>query len=223
MWRWTKRALIAGSITLVGAALTGAAFPWIVTRKEMAATPPPGRLVDIGGYRLHLWCVGAGEPTVILETGLGGSSVDRGFVQPDVAGFSRVCSYDRAGMGYSDPGPAPRTARRIARELAALVDSSGINGPLVLVAASIGGYAARVFTSEYHDRVAALVRIETTRTTCGLGGAARRSSGRAISAVLTDGGSIGRSYLPIGVVINRPSKAPSGGTDDGASRTGPSR
>jgi hypothetical protein len=104
MWRWTMRIFVALGAFLVVAALSGAMYQWIATRKELAATPPPGRLVDIGGYRLHLWCTGDGTPAVILDTGLGGSSVGWGFVQPDVARFTRVCSYDRAGMGYSDPG-----------------------------------------------------------------------------------------------------------------------
>jgi pimeloyl-ACP methyl ester carboxylesterase len=125
-------------------------------------TPPPGRLVDVGGHRLHLWCTGMGAPSVILEAGLGGSSVGWCFVQPTVAGFTRVCSYDRAGMGYSDPGPSPRTARRIASELGQLLDHSGISGPVVLVGASIGGFAVRVFASEHAERVAGLVLVDAT-------------------------------------------------------------
>ncbi len=118
MWRWTKRILIALCGLLIVAVLSGATYQWNATRNELAATPPPGRLVDVGGHRLHIWCTGAGTPSVILETGLGGSSADWGFVQPEVSRFTQVCSYDRAGMGYSDPGPSPRTTRRIARELA---------------------------------------------------------------------------------------------------------
>ena len=118
MRRWTLRILVGLCGLIVVTALTGATYQWLATRKDLAATPPPGHLVDIGGYRLHLWCTGDGAPAVILDTGLGGSSADWGFVQPDVARFTRVCSYDRAGMGYSDPGPSPRTARRIASELA---------------------------------------------------------------------------------------------------------
>ena len=90
---------------------------------------PPGRFVDVGGYRLHLWCTGDGAPGVILDAGLGGTSAGWGFVQPEVARFTRVCSCDRAGMGYSDPGPSPRTARRVASELAELLARSGITGP----------------------------------------------------------------------------------------------
>jgi hypothetical protein len=137
MRRWTMRISLGLGAFLIVAAVFGATYQLIATRKELAATPPPGHLVDIGGYKLHLWCTGDGAPAVILDTGLGGSSADWGFVQPDVARFTRVCSYDRAGMGYSDPGPSPRTARRIASELAELLVRSGIGGPVVLVGASI--------------------------------------------------------------------------------------
>src|SRR5438046_10398946 len=145
MWRWTMRIFVVLGAFLIVAALSGATYQWLATRKELAATPRPGQLVDIGGYRLHLWCTGNGAPAVILDTGLGGSSAGWYFVQPDVARFTRVCSYDRAGMGYSDPGPSPRTARRIASELAKLLDRSGIAGPVVLVGASMAGFKARVF------------------------------------------------------------------------------
>src|SRR4026209_294459 len=120
MWLWTKRVLIGLSSLLIVAAIAGAMCQWAASRRDLAANPPPGRLVDVGGHRLHIWCTGSGTPSVILETGLGGSSADWGFVQPEIAAFTRVCSYDRAGMGYSDPGPSPRTTRRIAKELAQL-------------------------------------------------------------------------------------------------------
>lgn len=162
MWRWTKRTLIGLGGLVVVAALAGATYQWIATRKDLAAYPPPGRLVDIGGYRLHIWCTGSGAPSVILEAGLGGSSAGWGFVQPEVATFTRVCSYDRAGMGYSDPGPSPRTTRRIAHELAQLLDRAGIGGPLVLVGASLGGFTVRVFASEHADRVAGLVLVDAS-------------------------------------------------------------
>jgi pimeloyl-ACP methyl ester carboxylesterase len=162
MWRWTRRILIGLSGLFVLVAAAGATYQWAATRKELASTPPPGQLVDVGGHRLHLWCTGAGAPPVILEAGLGGSSADWGFVQPELARFTRVCSYDRAGMGYSDPGPSPRTARRIAEELAKLIDRSGVSGPVVLVAASSGGFDVRVFASDHTDRVAGLVLLDAS-------------------------------------------------------------
>jgi pimeloyl-ACP methyl ester carboxylesterase len=162
MWRWTRRILVGlfGLFMLVAAA--GATYQWVATRQELASTPPPGQLVDVGGHRLHLWCTGAGSPPVILEAGLGGSSADWGFVQPEIARFTRVCSYDRAGMGYSDPGPSPRTARRIAEELATLIDRSGLDGPVVLVAASSGGFDVRILASDHTDRVTGLVLVDAS-------------------------------------------------------------
>jgi len=162
MWRWTMRIFVVLGAFLIVAALSGATYQWLATRKELAATPPPGHLVDIGGYSLHLWCTGDGAPAVILDTGLGGSSADWGFVQPDVARFTRACSYDRAGMGYSDPGPSPRTARRIASELAELLVRSGIGGPVVLVGASIAGFDVRVFASDHPERAAGLVLVDAS-------------------------------------------------------------
>jgi pimeloyl-ACP methyl ester carboxylesterase len=146
---------------MVAAAAAGA-YQAITTRRDLAETPAPGWLVDVGGHRLHIWCSGAGDPTVILESGLGGSSVVWGFVQPEVARFARVCSYDRAGIGYSDSGPSPRTARRLARELAELLDRSGIRGPVVLVGASLGGFIMRVFASEHGERAAGLVLVDAS-------------------------------------------------------------
>jgi len=162
MWRWTMRILVVLGAFLIVAALSGATYQWLATRRELSATPPPGQLVDIGGYRLHLWCTGDGAPAVILDTGLGGSTPGWGFVQPEVARFTRVCSYDRAGMGYSDPGPSPRTARRIASELAELLARSGIAGPVVLVGASIAGFDVRVFASDHPERAAGLVLVDAS-------------------------------------------------------------
>jgi pimeloyl-ACP methyl ester carboxylesterase len=162
MWRWTMRMFVVLGAFLIVVALSGATYQWLATRQELAATPPPGHLVDVGGYRLHLWCTGDGAPTVVLDTGLGGSSAGWGFVQPEVARFTRVCSYDRAGMGYSDPGPSPRTARRIASELAELLARSGIAGPVVLVGASIAGFDVRVFASDHPERAAGLVLVDAS-------------------------------------------------------------
>jgi pimeloyl-ACP methyl ester carboxylesterase len=160
--RWTITVLVGLCSLIAVTALAGATYQWLATRKDLAVTPPPGHLVDIGGHRLHLWCTGSGAPAVILDTGLGGSSADWGFVQPEVARFTRVCSYDRAGMGYSDPGPSPRTARRIAGDLAELLARSGIAGPVVLVGASIAGFDVRVFASDHPERAAGLVLVDAS-------------------------------------------------------------
>ena len=149
--RWGKRILVGALALIAVSAVAGAAYQFIATQQQSAANPAPGQLVDIGGYRLHIWCTGIGSPAVILDTGLGGSLLDWGFVQPEAAKFSRVCSYDRAGMGFSDLGPSPRTSRRIAAELHELLDRIGIRQPVVLVGASFGGFNIRMFASEYPD------------------------------------------------------------------------
>jgi len=97
---------------------------------------------------------------VVLDTGLGGTAFDWSHVQPAVASFTLVCSYDRAGMGYSDPGPKPRTSQQIVSELAALLDRSGVPGRVVLVGASIGGWNTRLFASTQARRVAGLVLVD---------------------------------------------------------------
>jgi pimeloyl-ACP methyl ester carboxylesterase len=125
--------------------------------------PPPGRLVDIGGWRLHLNCTGevvAGQPTVILEAGVGAFSVDWALVQPLVASFAHVCSYDRAGSGWSDLGPDPRTMRQIAWELHALMGKANMQPPFVLVGHSYGGALVRVYASTYPKEVAGLVLVD---------------------------------------------------------------
>ena len=160
MWRWTRRILAGIVVLLVIAALAGAVYQARATSRDISAQSPPGKLVDVGGHRLHIWCTGFGTPTVVLDTGLGGTAFDWGHVQPEVAEFTQVCSYDRAGMGYSDSGPRPRTSQQIVRELAALLDGSGLRDRVILVGASVGGWNVRLFASAYEERVAGLVLVD---------------------------------------------------------------
>src|SRR5687768_8196674 len=98
--------------------------------------PAPGRLIDLGGWRLHLNCTGeirASQPTVILQAGAGDFSVDWSLVQPGVARTARVCSYDRAGSGWSDLGPRPQTMHQIVHELRQLLANAGERAPYVMV------------------------------------------------------------------------------------------
>ena len=125
---------------------------------------PSGRLIDVGGFRLHIFCTGqtSKNPTVILLHGLGDSSLDWGLVQPEVAHFARVCSYDRAGAGWSDSGPAPRGPLTAAKELHLLLVNAKEVGPYVLVAHSWGGLIARVYASQYPREVAGMVLVDPT-------------------------------------------------------------
>jgi pimeloyl-ACP methyl ester carboxylesterase len=123
---------------------------------------PPGKLLDVGGFRLHLNCTGKSGPAVVLIAGGGDFSFDWGLVQPDVSDFTRVCSYDRAGLAWSDPGPTPRTMRQEASELRTLLKAARIKAPYVLVGHSVGGLIARVYAEQYADDVAGLVLVDPT-------------------------------------------------------------
>jgi len=124
--------------------------------------PPPGRLIDLGSHRLHLYCTGAGSPTVVLEAGLGGLSLEWRAVQSALAAERRVCSYDRAGYGWSDPGPAPRTVDRIAAELRAMLERAGESPPYAIVGHSFGGYVAQLFAKRYPREVAGVVLVDSS-------------------------------------------------------------
>jgi pimeloyl-ACP methyl ester carboxylesterase len=121
---------------------------------DARAYPPPGKMVDVGGYRLHIHCTGSGSPTVVIESGWGDMSASWGWVQPEVAKTSRVCAYDRAGVGWSEPSPHPRTAREFAKELHTLLANATEPGPYVLVGHSLGGYTVRVYAHDYPAEVA---------------------------------------------------------------------
>jgi pimeloyl-ACP methyl ester carboxylesterase len=122
-------------------------------------------MVDVGGYRLHLNCQGtpvAGRPTVVLEAAHAELGLSWAAVQPEVAKFTRVCSYDRAGLGWSEPSPKPRTAPNIVEELHTLLARAGIEPPYVLVGHSIGGMYVRLYAHEYPEQVAGLVLVDAT-------------------------------------------------------------
>lgn len=125
-----------------------------------ASYTPPGHLVDVGGHRLHVFAAGEGSPTVVLEAGQTGWSADWRYVQPEVAAFTRVCAYDRAGMGWSETGPEPRHALQMAEELRKLLDRSDLQPPYVLVGAGPGAHTARLFHHFFWDEVIGMVLVE---------------------------------------------------------------
>jgi len=124
--------------------------------------PAPGQLVDVGGYKMHLYCIGEGSPTVILAAGMGDFSVTWGAVQPEIAKTTRVCSYDRAGYGWSDPSPYDLTINGMAEELHTLLGSANVPGPYVMVGHSLSGLMVRVFTHNYPEDVAGMVLVDST-------------------------------------------------------------
>jgi pimeloyl-ACP methyl ester carboxylesterase len=138
-----------------------------ITRREARPkmfdfVPPPGRLVDVGGFRLHLVCVGAGSPVVVLEAGMSDAWVAWDRILPELARTARVCAYDRAGIAYSEPGPLPRTAGRLAEELHTLLERAGERPPYVLVGHSFGGMIVRLFARLRPGDVAGMVLVDAT-------------------------------------------------------------
>ncbi len=122
--------------------------------------PPPGQMVDIGGHRLHLYCLGTGSPTVVLEAAAPGWSLSWSTVHQQLARTTRVCAYDRAGLGWSERGPLPRTGQRMARELHRLLERAGISGPYVLVGHALGGLVVRLYQHDYPKEVVGMVLVD---------------------------------------------------------------
>ncbi len=148
------------AVAVVALVLVGALFQaWVDTRFRRDF-PPPGTMTEVSGVALHLLCSGEGSPTVLLEAGLGAVLTNWRLVQPEVARHTRVCSYDRAGLGWSERGPRPRTSEQITTELNALLDTADIARPLVLVGHSFGGLHVRVYTSRFPEEVAGLVLVD---------------------------------------------------------------
>jgi pimeloyl-ACP methyl ester carboxylesterase len=156
--------------------------------------PPAGKLIDVGGWRIHLNCTGkpkGNTPTVVLESGSGDFSFDWSLVQPEVSGFTRVCSYDRAGSGWSDLGPRPRTMKQVAYELHTALHKAGLKGNFVMVGQSVGGLLIRTFAGLYPDEVVGMVFVDSTHedTQLNINGKIQRmrelTQGRTIPAVQT--------------------------------------
>lgn len=157
---WLARTFVGLFAFIAVITLGGAAFEAIDSNSDAARLSPSGRLVDAGGFRLHINCVGTGSPTVVLDAGLGQTSLDWSLVQPELGRSTRVCAYDRAGMAWSEPSPNPRTPAVIAEELHKLLANADIAGPYVLVAHSLSGKYARMFAMRYPNDVAGFVLVD---------------------------------------------------------------
>src|SRR5919109_412897 len=154
---WLGRSLVL----IIGLLLVGAIYESLAEASDTTTYPPPGQLVNVGGHRLHINCTGSGSPTVVIEAGLGDWSTGWDFVQRGVAKTTQVCTYDRAGWGWSEAGPLPRDAAQFAKELHTLLQNANIPGPYVMVGHSLGGFGVRVFVHEYASDVAGVVLIDS--------------------------------------------------------------
>jgi pimeloyl-ACP methyl ester carboxylesterase len=149
-------------VVVAGLLVAAACYESFATRRDQTRFPPTGQMVDAGGHRLQLLTMGEGTPTVILDAGMVSFSSNWAWVQPEVAKATRVVAYDRAGLGWSDPGPPPRDAERSARELHVALGNAGMNGPYVLVGHSYGGLVMRAFADLYPDEAAGLVLVDAS-------------------------------------------------------------
>jgi pimeloyl-ACP methyl ester carboxylesterase len=161
---------LPGFAALVAApalAAVAAGFQAVAAARDRRTYPPPGQLVDAGGPRLHLHVAGTtgaprGRPTVVLDAGIGSCSPHWAWVQEELAPYTRVVAYDRAGLGWSDPGPRPRDARRSAAELRTALERAGIGGPYVVAGHSYGGLVVRAFADLCPDDVVGMVLVDAS-------------------------------------------------------------
>ena len=150
-------------VTLACAAL-GATYENVQEVRDRASYPAPGRLVDVGGRRLHLSCTGSGDPTVVLFPGAGDLSSVWGWIAPNVGRTSRVCVWDRAGRGWSDDASGPQDGDALTMDLHALLDRAQIAGPFVLAGHSFGGLSALTYAAHFPDQVGGMVLLDATST-----------------------------------------------------------
>src|SRR5215216_2168598 len=159
---WIRRGLVWLVGGLLALAVIGAIYQVIATQIDQRTYLPPGEMVNVNGRLMHINCMGEGSPTVILEAANFGMSAHWVRVQQQLAKSTRVCAYDRAGMGWSEPGPEPRDARQISSELHTLLKNADTEGPYVLVGHSYGGLYARMYAARYPNEVAGVVLVDSS-------------------------------------------------------------
>ena len=159
---WIRRILLALVVLILGIAVCGFLYENVSEARDQRFNPMTGARFDVGGFKMHIDCVGQGSPAVIFDSGLGDTSLSWRRVQPEIAKLTRACTYDRAGLGYSDPSPRPRTSKVIAEELHALLQAAKVAGPYVLVGHSMGGYDVRLYASLFPNEVDGMVLVDAS-------------------------------------------------------------
>ena len=158
----SRRWLLYPVIAVLALASIGGGYETVREAADAKAYPMPGQLIDVGGHRLHLSCTGSGSPTVVLEPGAGEMSSNLGWIAPAVARDTRVCVYDRAGRGWSEPADTPQDGTQIATDLHTLLQRGHVPGPYVLAGHSFGGLYVLTFAARYPDEVAGMVLVDST-------------------------------------------------------------
>ena len=158
--RFLIRSLLWISILVFVLAMAGMIYQTAATEADQRKYPAPGELVNVDGHMMHIYCLGEGSPTVILDHAGGGSSVDWSLIQPKLAEHTRVCAYDRAGYGWSDYNPAPRTLENQVNELYSLLEGANEKGPYIFVGHSYGARVGRVFAAKYPEAVTGMVLMD---------------------------------------------------------------
>jgi pimeloyl-ACP methyl ester carboxylesterase len=156
------RVLLYPLTAVLALSAVGGGYETVRESADTRALPAPGQLVDVGGRSLHLRCTGSGSPTVLLQPGGGAMSSNLAWITPAVAQDTRVCVYDRAGRGWSDPADGPQDAATIATDLHTLLQRAGVTGPYVLAGHSFGGLYSLTFADRYPEQVAGMVLIDST-------------------------------------------------------------
>lgn len=156
LWRGLATVLLL----LILLVVSGIVYQTIASAQDRETYAPQGRLIPVSGPAMHLYCIGEGSPTVILESGVGGNTLLWSYIQPDIAQTTRVCAYDRSGYGWSEASSNERTTPNMAEELHNLLTQAGIEPPYILAGHSFGGLVVRTFAGLYPDEVVGLVFID---------------------------------------------------------------
>jgi pimeloyl-ACP methyl ester carboxylesterase len=159
---WFRRIFLSLVVLILVLAAAGFLYENISEARDRRFNRMEGKLVDVGGRKMHIDCTGEGSPIVVLDSGLGDSYLSWRKVQPQIAKFTRVCSYDRSGLGYSDVSPEARTSKVIAEELHALLKAANVPAPYVIAGHSMGGYDVRVYAALYRSEVAGMVLVDAS-------------------------------------------------------------
>ncbi len=160
MFRRIRRLLTLAVVVLAALFLLGLLYERSAKARDARAFPPVGRMVDVGGRRLHLLCIGTGAPVVLFEASGFGNALSSGVARGTLAKDTTVCSYDRMGVGWSDPGPAAISVGAIVSDLTRLLDEAAISTPVIVVTSSVGGLVTELFARQHPSRVAGLVFLD---------------------------------------------------------------